>query len=259
MAGSTEKRRSDIIGYMSHSHSVTVAELSQQFAVSEVSIRRDLQYLEDMGLLKRVHGGAVNLSRALQQDPLAEKRQYQLDKKERIGAVAARLIKSGNRVILDSGSTVMQVAHKISAAPSSFGSLNIITASMPVVRELGRCPGINLILLGGIYLPEYDVVVGPQTVEQLKSLHADIVFLGTDGMTLTQGLTTSNVLEAEVDRAMAKASTQIIVLSDSSKIGVIGLATIMPITRIQKLVTDQDAPEEFVGALQAQGIEVILA
>jgi DeoR/GlpR family transcriptional regulator of sugar metabolism len=235
---------------MSHSGSVTVAELSQQFAVSEVSIRRDLQFLEDMGLLKRVHGGAVNLSQALQQDPLAEKRQYQLDKKERIGAAAARLIKSGNRVILDSGSTVMQVAHKISAAPSSFGSLNIITASMPVVRELGRCPGINLILLGGIYLPEYDVVVGPQTVEQLKSLHADIVFLG---------LTTSNVLEAEVDRAMAKASTQIIVLSDSSKIGVIGLATIMPITRIQKLVTDQDAPEEFVGALQAQGIEVILA
>ena len=117
---------------------------------------------------------------------------------------------------------------------------------------------MHFILLGGIYLPGYDLVVGPQTVRQLQSLHADKMFLGTDGFTFQQGLTTANVLEAEVARAMVQASDEIIVVTDSSKIGVIGLATIMPVNMINKVITDHEAPMEFVRGLEEQGVEVIL-
>jgi DeoR/GlpR family transcriptional regulator of sugar metabolism len=112
--------------------------------------------------------------------------------------------------------------------------------------------------LGGVYLPNYDLVIGPQTIDNLKNLHADKLFLGTDGLTFTQGITTANVLEAEVDRAMVNASSEVIVVADSSKIGVIGLATILPLAEIDKLVTDSDAPQDFVRELREQGVEVIL-
>jgi DeoR family transcriptional regulator of aga operon len=101
-------------------------------------------------------------------------------------------------------------------------------------------------------------MVGPQTIETLKSLHADKMFLGTDGLTFSQGITTANVLEAEVDRAMVRAATEVIVVADSSKIGGIGLATIMPLSGIHKLITDTDAPADFVARLRQLGIDVIL-
>ena len=181
-----------------------------------------------------------------------------LDEKRRIGIAAAALVRPGDRVIFDSGTTVLEVARSLSNDLVDAGNLTAITSSLPIVQELGHRPGIHLILLGGIYLPEYRVVVGPQTVENLRGLHADKMFLGTDGLTLDHGLTTANVLEAEVDRAMVRAAAEIIVVADSSKIGGIGLTTILPLERVHKLITGQDAPADFVSALRAAGVDVIL-
>jgi DeoR/GlpR family transcriptional regulator of sugar metabolism len=102
-------------------------------------------------------------------------------------------------------------------------------------------------------------VVGPQAIEALKGLHADKMFLGADGLTFSNGVTTANVLEAEVDRALVQSASRVIVVADSSKIGVIGLITIMPLDKISTLVTDEKAPRDFVDALRAQGVEVIIA
>jgi DeoR/GlpR family transcriptional regulator of sugar metabolism len=253
-----DKRRNEIIEFLERRQMARVGDLSEHFNVSEVSIRRDLQYLEDLGLLKRVHGGAVAISQFQAGEPLYSRMQQQIEKKERIGQAAADLLRSGDRLILDSGTTTLQVASHIDLELRSSGSLTVITASLPIVREIGSCPGIHLILLGGIYLAEFDLVVGPQTIDQLKDLHVDKMFLGTDGMTLTHGLTTANVLEAEVDRAMVRSASEVIVVSDSSKIGVSGLATIMPLARMNKLITDTGAPPDFVSHLREQGIEVIL-
>ncbi|MGW8250857.1 MAG: DeoR/GlpR family DNA-binding transcription regulator, partial [Anaerolineales bacterium] len=195
------------------------------------------------------HAGEV--SSDVEQDP-------QREKKERIGKTAAQLVRRGERLIFDSGSTPLQVARSLDRELLQSGNLTVISAYLPVVRELGRWSGVHFILLGGIYLPNYDLMVGPQTIQQLKGLHVDKIFLGADGMTLSQGLTTANVLEAEVDRAMVQAATEVIAVSDSSKIGLIGLATIMPFSGITKLITDTDAPADFVNALQRQGIEVML-
>jgi len=257
MATFTSKRRSIILEELSRNRSVRVADLSISQGVSEVSIRRDLQILEEQGLLKRVHGGAVSLESAYT-TPLALHMDAQREKKERIGRAASAMVSRDESLIFDSGSTPLQVARSLDKELLNSGNLTAVTAHLPIVRQLGQWPGVHLILLGGIYVPAYEVLVGPQTIDQLKDLHVDKMFLGTDGMTLSHGFTTANVLEAEVDRAMVQAATEVIVVSDSSKIGTIGLATIMPVSGIDKLITDTDAPPDFVAALRDLGIEVIL-
>ena len=253
------KRREIIIQQLARENVVRVAELSRRFGVSEVSIRRDLERLERQGLLERVHGGAVAVAVGSGAGALASVPTPYVDEKRRIGIAAAALVRPGERVIFDSGTTVLEVARSLSNDLVDAGNLTAITSSLPVVQELGHRPWANLLLLGGIYLPEYRVVVGPQTVENLRGLHADKMFLGTDGLTLDHGLTTANVLEAEVDRAMVRAAAQIIVVADSSKIGCAGLTTIIPLAEIDVLVTDRGAPEGFLEVLRSLGIQVILA
>lgn len=254
----TEKRRSAIVDELRPHGMVKVSELSKSFCVSEVSIRRDMRYLEAIGVLKRVHGGAIAVAnRPFAQPPMTDT-DPRTEQKRRIGRAAAAMVAPGDRLILDSGTTTLQAATHLPNELLSAGSLTVITASLPIVRQLGIHKGLHLIVLGGIYVPDYELMVGPQTIETLKGLHADKMFLGTDGLTLSQGLTTANVLEAEVDRAMVRAATEVIVVADSSKIGGIGLATIMPLSGIHKLITDTDAPADFVDRLRQLGIEVIL-
>jgi DeoR/GlpR family transcriptional regulator of sugar metabolism len=258
MAFSADKRRELIVEALAREQVVRVADLSKRFDVSEVSIRRDLGRLEQLGLLKRVHGGAVAIPHIGLGDSYAAKVRLHIEEKERIGRAAAGMIQEDDRLIFDSGTTVLQVARSLSGTLLNSGNLTVITGSLPIVRELGSWKGVHLILLGGIYLPEYEVVVGPQTIGNLEGLHADKMFLGTDGLTFAHGLTTANVLEAEVDRAMVKAVSEVIVVADSSKIGTVGLTTIMPLEEIDKLVTDCQAPADFVADLREQGVEVTL-
>jgi DeoR/GlpR family transcriptional regulator of sugar metabolism len=259
MASIVEQRRSQIISELKRARKLKVSDLSDRLGVSEVSIRRDLQILEDAGLLKREHGGAVAIQDQTGSEGLTARWDQNLEKKERIGRKAAQLVNRGDNLIIDSGTTPLQVVRHLSQELLASGNLTIITASLPIAHEVGSHAGVHLILLGGVYLSNYDLVVGPQTIDNLKNLHADKLFLGTDGLTFTQGITTANVLEAEVDRAMVTAASKVIIVSDSSKIGLIGLATIMPLTRINTLVTDADAPADFVDMLRQQGVEVILA
>jgi DeoR family transcriptional regulator, fructose operon transcriptional repressor len=259
MSSGADQRRSQIISELNRARQLKVTDLSIHLGISEVSVRRDLQVLEDLGLLKRVHGGAVVIQDQTGSEELSTRWYQNLEKKERIGRAAAQLVQRGDNLIIDSGTTPLQVVRHLPQELQTSGNLTIITSSLPVVHEVGSHPGVHLILLGGVYLMAYDLVVGPQTIDNLKNLHADKLFLGTDGLTFTQGITTANVLEAEVDQAMVKASSMVIVVSDSSKIGVIGLASIMALNRIDKLVTDSDAPPDFVEMLRSQGVEVILA
>jgi DeoR family transcriptional regulator, fructose operon transcriptional repressor len=253
-----EQRRSGIIEELARQRLVKISDLSKRFGISEVSIRRDLERLEKLGMLKRVHGGAIAPPSAIAGLSGGSAVPKVSPAKERIGRAAAQLIRPGDRLIFNSGTTVLQVARNISGDLLTTGNLTIITSSLPIVHELGAWKSIHLLLLGGIYLPEWQVVVGPQTVANLANLHADKVFLGADGMTLIHGVTTANVLEAEVDRAMIRASSEVILVADSSKIGGIGLTTILPLEQVNKLITDEAAPAAFVSALRDAGMEVIL-
>jgi DeoR/GlpR family transcriptional regulator of sugar metabolism len=254
-----EIRRHAILEELMQHQAVRVTELSQTFGVSEVSVRRDLSHLERQGFLRRIHGGAVPVPNARAQ--LSQAMQgttAHAAEKAGIGRAAAELVRPGDRLLFDSGTTVLEVARHLPPDLRESGNLTVITSSLPIVRELGPCKGIHLILLGGVYLPQYEVVIGPPTVAQLNGLHADKLFLGADGLTFARGVTTANVLEAEVDRAAIAAASQVIIVADSSKIGLIGLTTIMPLDDIKKLITDVGAPAEFVAELRKQGVEVIL-
>jgi DeoR/GlpR family transcriptional regulator of sugar metabolism len=127
-----------------------------------------------------------------------------------------------------------------------------------VIEALTPYPQIQLLVLGGIYLHQYRTVVGPQTLSSLQGLHVDKMFLGSDGLTLETGTTTANVLEAEVTQAMARAADTVIVLADSSKINQQGFTTVMPLRDIDILITDTDAPADFVAKVQALGVDVRL-
>jgi len=264
MVSTAELRRHSILHELAENQAVSVSDLSKRHRVSEVSIRRDLSRLVRAGQLRRIHGGAVVAAEPDQPitslSPASEP--HAVDEtsavKARIGQSGAALVQPGERLILDSGTTALEVARHLPHQLRKAGNLTIITNSLPIVHELGPEKGINLILLGGIYLPQYEVVVGPSVVDQLSTLHADKLFLGADGLTLSRGITNANVLEAEVDRSGIAAASQVIVVADSGKIGRIGLTTLKPLADIHRLITDVGAPDEFVAELRALGVEVTL-
>ena len=253
-----DARRLAILEAIRDNKVVHVSELSQRFGVSEVSIRRDLTKLEEYGLLTRVHGGAVDIGAQPLDQSYDDKTKLRLEEKKRIGRAAAGLIRPGDCIILDSGTTVLHVALEVAANPGA-EQITAITSSLPAFRALAPARHVHLIVLGGIFLPTHQALVGPQTIANLQDLHADKLFLGTDGVSFGSGVTTSAVLEAEVSRAMVRSVDEVIVVADSSKIGRVGLSTIVPLAEIHKLVTDTQAPADFVANLRQQGVEVILA
>jgi DeoR/GlpR family transcriptional regulator of sugar metabolism len=258
METEAETRRAVIIEELAQAREIKVTSLSERFGVSEVMIRRDLERLERHGLLKRVRGGAIALPRAIVGEVNASDFRDHAGEKERIGAAAAALVRPGEHIILDSGTTVLQLARHLPGDLLSQGNLTVVTNSLHIVRELGPWAGVQLLLLGGIYLPQYDIVVGPKTVSSLRELRVDKTFLGAKGLTLARGITTSNVLEAEADRAAVEAAHEVILLADSSKFGVDSLVTLTGLDKIHKLITDVNAPPSMVAALEERGIEVIM-
>ena len=255
---SAAERRSQIARKVLENGKVSVADLVREFQVTEPSIRRDLTLLENSGRLKRVHGGAIPLPGTTRTDSFAEKMDLHIKSKERIGKVAAEMIKPQDIVLLDSGTTTLQVIRQIPSALRSSNPISLVTNSQPIAQEVLSWPSPNLTILGGLYLPDYQATVGPQTVGQLQELMADKVFLGTDGLTLGSGATTANIFMAEVDRMMVERSRQVILVTDSSKIGRVGFVPVKPINAFHTLITDTNAPPEIVEAIRAMGVEVIL-
>jgi DeoR family transcriptional regulator, aga operon transcriptional repressor len=251
----TRQRRQAILETLSESQEMSVTELSRRFGISEVSIRRDLEYLEQTGLLQRKHGRA----RMTQHRSIFEARLYQnVEVKRAIGAAAAQLIQAGDIVVLDSGTTVLEIARHIPAALLEEGDLTVITRSLTIASEFRLRRQVRLLVLGGMYAHDFDDFVGEQVEGALTRLNADKLFLGVDGVSLERGLTTDNILEAGLYKKMIESADWVIVAVDSSKIGANKLQSILPMRAIHTFVTDDAAPESFIESLQEMGIEVIL-
>ncbi len=255
---SAAERRSLIAQMVQENGKVSLVDLVEQFQLTETSIRRDLTLLEANGRLKRVHGGAVSLPGTSRTDSFSEKMQLHIKAKQLIAKVAAQMIHTGDILILDSGTTTLQVVRQIPPALRTGSSITLVTNSLPIAQEVLTWPLPNLILLGGLYMPDYQATVGPQTLDQLRELTADRVFLGVDGLTIQGGATTANILMAEVDRLMVERSRQVVLVTDSSKLGRIGFVPIKPVSAIHTIITDIFAPAEIVEALRNEGVEVIL-
>ncbi|MGC8635243.1 MAG: DeoR/GlpR family DNA-binding transcription regulator [Candidatus Limnocylindrales bacterium] len=256
---SARERREAIAELVEDRGRFSVAELVGRFGVTDVSIRRDLMLLEDEGRIRRVHGGAVSASEGRGPGAYALKARRNRAQKGRIGTVAAGLIHPGDIVVFDSGSTVAQITAHVPALLRRSGAITVVTNSLPVIREISAWESPHLICLGGLYLPEHEALVGPQTVSELRDLSADIAFIGCDGLTPEMGLTTPHVLVAEVAAMMAARAGRVIAVADSSKLGRRGFTPIVPLNAIQVLITDQAASPEQLEGVRAAGVEVVLA
>ncbi len=252
------ERRSLIAQMVMENGAVYLSDLVQQFQITETSIRRDLSLLEEAGRLKRIHGGAVTVSGNVRSDSFSEKMQLHNAAKQRIGKKATEMIRPHDILLLDSGTTTLQIVKQIPADLKLGASITLVTNSLPVSQEVLAWPSPNLTVLGGIYLPDYQATAGPQTLHQLNELTADCVFLGTDGLTLSGGVTTANILMAEVDRLMVERSRKAVLVTDSSKFGRIGFVPAAALNKFQTIITDVDAPADLVASIRDLGVEVIL-
>jgi len=253
------ERRSQIAQMVREHGKVLVSDLVKKYDLTETSIRRDLILLEKERRLKRVHGGAVSLPGNFRTDTFAEKEKLQIRAKDSIGKVAAKMVNHSNIILLASGTTTLQIVRHIQPGLRVNNLITLVTTSLPIANEILTWPSPNLTILGGIYLPDYQATVGPQTINLLNDITADIAFLGADGLTVEGVATTANVLIAEADRKMVERARKTVLVVDSSKIGQAGFVPIRPISSFNVLITDSNAPPEFVDSVRRMGVEVIVA
>jgi DeoR/GlpR family transcriptional regulator of sugar metabolism len=174
-----------------------------------------------------------------------------------IGRAAARLVKPGDAIILDSGTTVLEVARGLPPSLVDGGDLTIITRSLVIASQFRHHRPVRLVILGGVYVQEFDTLVGPQVRDALREIHADTLFVGSDGVTMDRGLSTDNVLEASLYPLLAQCCDRVVAVVDSSKIGVHTLQIILPFDSVDTFITDDEAPPDFLRFLDSLGVETI--
>jgi DeoR family transcriptional regulator, aga operon transcriptional repressor len=249
-----DERRQHILSLIEKEGRVLVGELSRSLGISQITIRKDLEYLQSKGLLHRTHGGALPAQSSALFDPtLQEKEQQHSQEKQRIAVAAAAMVEEGQCVILDSGTTTSAIAHEL----KKFRDLTIITNAVNIATDL-TSSDLEVILIGGSLRKNSFSLVGPLAEDTLEEMHADILFLGVDGFDSEVGLTTPNLLESRVNRAMVKASRRVVAVCDSTKFGRRSLSRIVPPAAIHCVITDSDLPAETADALRAANIEVVL-
>jgi len=250
------ERRQLILDRLQEQESVSVMELADEFGVTGMSLRRDLQVLADRGLVTRVRGGATKARAAAASRVYLESERRNAQAKAKIARAAAELIRTERIAFFYSGSTVAKVAAALDLETRA--TLTVVTPSLPVVNEVSSWSEPHLVAVGGTYLPPYMAFVGPQAISSLKALNAEVAIVGCDGLTSAGGLTTPHQLVAEVGATIIDRSRRTIVVADSSKIGVRGFTPIAPAASITTLVTDCGADSSEVEALRGLGIEVVL-
>lgn len=250
---STVERRDDIIQVLYDQGRVRVDELSDRFSVTTVTIRNDLDFLEKKGILHRTHGGAI-LRKNVYEDPtLEEKQELHNEEKQRIGQKAVELIKDGDSILLDSGTTTREIARRL----NDIDNLTIMTNAINIAFELVSKNNVNVMITGGTIRSESYSLVGPDAEAVISNYYFDKLFLGVDGLDLKQGLTTPNPMEAQLNRLMVERAQEVIAVTDSSKLGRHSFSYICGLESISTIITDTNISGEFEKSLQRKDIEVI--
>ena len=253
--GKTEQRRHRILGLLAEQNQVFVNDLAGALGVSKETVRRDLFRLEDRGLLRKVHGGAVRAQTATKAG-FDQRLTEQAHEKRIIAEHAASLFEKGDSLMLFSGTTTMALA----TALARRDGLTVVTNSVDVATKLWRGPGRNQIfLLGGEYHGDDFETIGPLTVEQIASYHVDHAVLTVGGIDVERGLTNYEVETASLARATMRQATSTTVLADSHKMGRAALAKVCDLARVDRIVTDREPPAEIRRAIEVASVELILA
>ena len=250
---SNVERQERMLRFVEQRQRVTIADICDQFGVSVATARRDLEALAERSSVRRVHGGALAI-RAPPELPALQRAGEQADEKRRIGQAAAGLVADGETVFLSSGTTTLEVARSLRRQRR----LTVITNSLLALNELADAPDITLVGLGGLLRRSEMSFIGHITEQALAEVRADKVIIGIRAIDAEQGLTNDFLPETMTDRAIMRIAREVIVVADHSKCGRVSAAFVAPLSAMRTLVTDSGTPPEFVDALTAQGIPVLV-
>jgi DeoR family transcriptional regulator, aga operon transcriptional repressor len=250
----SEERRRAILQVIQEDGRVVVRDLARRFHISVITIRKDLEFLHHQGQLERTHGGALPVKTgALMDSSIQEKERLHRQEKTRIAAAATRMISRGQVIILDSGTTTTAIARSCRHVKN----LTVITNAINIGAELADSP-VEVILTGGTLRKNSFSLVGPLAEESLRKLSADLLFLAVDGFDVRYGLTTPNLLEARVNRAMAESARRTVVVCDSSKFGRRSLSLILPTSAVHETITDKNISKRDLTMIREAKVEVTL-
>ncbi len=253
------QRRAHIRTLLESGGIVRVDALSRELGVSEATVRRDLDALERDGLLERTHGGAYN-TRGFGPEPLySEKRLRCAEEKRRIGRLTASLVRDGQTILLNGGTTTLEVACAI-AGREDLHDVRLVTVNLHIPAEIHEERRLEIVLLGGLYRPQSHALVGPLALAGLEQFAADMVILGVDGIHARFGITCPNPLEAAVARGMIdRTHGDVVVVADHTKLDAVAGAVCAPLERVTRFVTDAGADGERLSEFRQRGLEVLVA
>lgn len=248
------QRREKIMQLLHSEKQIIVKDLASILKVSEGTLRTDLRILEEEGLLTRTHGGAIlqKPKLGLQENRLSSRSELNHEEKKAIALKAAEFVKQGQCIILDAGSTSVELAKLL----TDTDYLTVVTNGLNAAMVLNHNPRINVILIGGILRPGSRTIEGILGKNILNEIHADLFFVSAEGFTLEAGMTDFSISEAELKKTMASNATKIIALLDYTKLGRRSIATSVEASSIHTLITDSQANKEFIRKLN--GIQVIV-
>ena len=253
------ERQGKIIDILVESTAVSVADLSRQLGVSEVTIRSDLAFLEKRGRLIRSHGGArLAGERVRQEYSFATRQQINAGQKKKIGELAASLIDPFDAILLDSSTTAVAVAYALRER-DDIKDITVVPTGLWTAIELMATPGINVLLSGGYIRPTTGSITGLPANEFLKSFNFQKAFLGAGGLTIEQGASDSHLMEVELKRCIVNYAQEVIVVVDGSKFGRQALASYAMPENIDKIITDASAPEDLLDSFRMIGVETLIA
>lgn len=248
------ERRGKITELLQRKGRCLVGDLARELEVSEVTIRQDLDLLEQQGILLRTHGGAVLKTQSGLEQPFGVTESTFKSEKERIAKAALELIAPGDTLILDVGTTVTEVARRL----INFQNLTVFTNGLNIATVLEANAQITTIVTGGTLRPQQHSLVNPYAGLILEKVKVDLAFIGVNGIAAGYGVTNVNIAEAEIKTLFVKKAQRRVVLADSAKVGKVALAKIAEIGEIDLLITDRAANPQEITALQEQGLEVRL-
>lgn len=251
----TPERQKQILSLLSKQGRLSVAEIVEQFSISEATARRDLETLASQGKAKRVHGGVIAVEQAPPELPILQREGEQVEEKSSIGRVAAELIADGETVFLGSGTTVLEAAKHFRDRKN----LTVVTNSLPVLNVLAGVKDITVVSLGGQLRGSELSFIGHITEQALAELRVDKVIMGTRGISLEHGLTNDYLPETLTDRAILKIGRTVIIVADHTKINRVATALLTPLKSMHVFVTDSKADKKFVQVLKKNEIQVVIA
>jgi DeoR family fructose operon transcriptional repressor len=248
-----EERRQRVLDAVSQQGFIALKDLAQTIQVSESTLRRDLDYLHQQGVLKRTHGGAIYLGDSSGLPALEERTASQPEEKRAIAGAAAARVQDGDAILLDGGTTTLEVARLLVGR-----SLQIVTNSLPIANLFASNRETDLVMLGGYVYPKTGVALGPLTVRMMEDVHVQQAILSVGGIT-AKGLFNSNLLLVETERQMMRCADEVVVVADHTKLGRQALAFLCELSAVDTLIVDAGITIEQRRLVEEAGPRLVVA